>query len=388
MVTIVSDIGHNIVQDAFLIAVEEQARQRLQRLSALKRITPVDMSQLSVELNRRKLAQTTPENRTDLNGYISSSTVYVTSITEDGAIETKPIISSPKPTIKSLQAKPTPVIANGISIDNKKDTDAPEPEKHEKDTSEKVKSEVISESDAYSAVREQLSNGRSEKLIGEQPENRIRATAVIENNKLGPGEKGPRRRSGSSIVVLDADEDKRPPDDDQNMIAMLSVTADTGPHREMAVDVPDSFIARNKTPPRYPPRGPRSSGLSFGSKKSKASTETTKCGDLFRMDTPSDHKVQLLISNGDDSLLDVRGVSYSARTDSVLIREAMYASYQLPPGFDTTPVLLGREVAVDVPDSFVQIVKTTPKYPSTDRKIEAFHKVMGIGHAAACCDGQ
>lgn len=26
-----------------------------------------------------------------------------------------------------------------------------------------------------------------------------------------------------------------------------------GPHREMAVDVPDSFIARNKTPPRYPP---------------------------------------------------------------------------------------------------------------------------------------
>ncbi|XP_048483342.1 protein PALS1 isoform X3 [Plutella xylostella] len=253
---LLSDIGHNIVQDAFLIAVEEQARQRLQRLSALKRITPVDMSQLSVELNRRKLAQTTPENRTDLNGYISSSTVYVTSITEDGAIETKPIISSPKPTIKSLQAKPTPVIANGISIDNKKDTDAPEPEKHEKDTSEKVKSEVISESDAYSAVREQLSNGRSEKLIGEQPENRIRATAVIENNKLGPGEKGPRRRSGSSIVVLDADEDKRPPDDDQNMIAMLSVTADTGPHREMAVDVPDSFIARNKTPPRYPPPRP------------------------------------------------------------------------------------------------------------------------------------
>ncbi|XP_048483340.1 protein PALS1 isoform X1 [Plutella xylostella] len=403
---LLSDIGHNIVQDAFLIAVEEQARQRLQRLSALKRITPVDMSQLSVELNRRKLAQTTPENRTDLNGYISSSTVYVTSITEDGAIETKPIISSPKPTIKSLQAKPTPVIANGISIDNKKDTDAPEPEKHEKDTSEKVKSEVISESDAYSAVREQLSNGRSEKLIGEQPENRIRATAVIENNKLGPGEKGPRRRSGSSIVVLDADEDKRPPDDDQNMIAMLSVTADTGPHREMAVDVPDSFIARNKTPPRYPPPRPPqvpappdsdssgslknhtlettsgpSSGLSFGSKKSKASTETTKCGDLFRMDTPSDHKVQLLISNGDDSLLDVRGVSYSARTDSVLIREAMYASYQLPPGFDTTPVLLGREVAVDVPDSFVQIVKTTPKYPSTDRKIEAFHKQVVNGTA-------
>ena len=28
---------------------------------------------------------------------------------------------------------------------------------------------------------------------------------------------------------------------------------DAGPHREMAVDVPDSFIGRTKTPPRYPP---------------------------------------------------------------------------------------------------------------------------------------
>lgn len=29
-----------------------------------------------------------------------------------------------------------------------------------------------------------------------------------------------------------------------------------GPHREMAVDCPDNFIARNKTPPRYPPPRP------------------------------------------------------------------------------------------------------------------------------------
>lgn len=31
---------------------------------------------------------------------------------------------------------------------------------------------------------------------------------------------------------------------------------DTGPHREMAVDVPDTFVARTKTPPRYPPPKP------------------------------------------------------------------------------------------------------------------------------------
>lgn len=213
--------------------------------------------------------------------------------------------------------------------------------------------------------------------------------------------------------------------------------------------MPDSFIARNKTPPRYPPprppqvrlrasrddeplllssggsgtsfgskqstvlqstidiSGPSSdgsgsfknnstiellslpqssdgSGTSFGSKKSKGSSETAKCGDMMSERSESvasntthnlsDHKIQLLISNGEDSLLDCReGVTYSARTDSVLIREAVYASYKLPPGFDTTPVLLGREVAVDVPDTFVQIVKTTPKYPGTvDRKSVAF----------------
>ncbi|KAL0878757.1 hypothetical protein ABMA27_003799 [Loxostege sticticalis] len=240
------------------------------------------MSKLSVELNKRKRTQ--PENRQELNGYIANSTVYVTSINENGAIESKPTISSPKSQPKSLQAKPAPVIANGIQPEKEKKKEAlevkevieekVEPEKHEKDSSEKslkvkvecevkIESEVtsdnkdISKSDAYSVAREHLNNGRSEKLLGEQPDHRIRATAIVENNKLGPGEKGPRRRSGSSIVVLGAEEEKRPPpDDDRDMLTMLSLSSDTGPHREMAVDVPDSFIARNKTPPRYPPPRP------------------------------------------------------------------------------------------------------------------------------------
>ncbi|CAB3227891.1 unnamed protein product [Arctia plantaginis] len=194
--TNLSDIGHNIIQDAFLIAVEEQARQRLQRLSALKRITPVDMSKLSVELNRRKRTQ--PENRQELNGYIANSTVYVTSINENGAIESKPTISSPKALPKSLQAKPAPLIANGINKKKEvtKEEDKIEPEKHEGDVkvSEKIIVQCESDSgerdisDAYSVAREHLNNGRSEKLIGEQPDHRIRATAIVENNKLTPGE--------------------------------------------------------------------------------------------------------------------------------------------------------------------------------------------------------
>ena len=39
----------------------------------------------------------------------------------------------------------------------------------------------------------------------------------------------------------------------QMMMGINMADWDTGPHREMAVDVPDSFVARTKTPPRYPP---------------------------------------------------------------------------------------------------------------------------------------
>lgn len=37
----------------------------------------------------------------------------------------------------------------------------------------------------------------------------------------------------------------------------IPMMLDSGPHRELPVDVPDSFIARTKTPPRYPPPKPR-----------------------------------------------------------------------------------------------------------------------------------
>ncbi|ENN76635.1 hypothetical protein YQE_06854, partial [Dendroctonus ponderosae] len=86
-----------------------------------------------------------------------------------------------------------------------------------------------------------------------------------------------RRRSGSSLVVLDselAEPVKKAADDldSLDMVMVVSHGADDGqPHREMAVDVPESFVARNKTPPRYPPPKPtltvgynRFSGVNFG----------------------------------------------------------------------------------------------------------------------------
>ena len=66
-----------------------------------------------------------------------------------------------------------------------------------------------------------------------------------------------RRPSRSSILVLGDDSLKQVSSGNfisHNPAEMHSI--ENGQHREMAVDVPESFIAQNKAPPRYPP--PRS----------------------------------------------------------------------------------------------------------------------------------
>ena len=43
------------VQDAFVIAVEQQAKERLERLSALRKIKPVDMTKLSQQVREKEI---------------------------------------------------------------------------------------------------------------------------------------------------------------------------------------------------------------------------------------------------------------------------------------------------------------------------------------------
>ena len=47
------------VQDAFVIAVEQQARERLEKLSALRKIKPVDMTTLSQQVGHISTAKQT-----------------------------------------------------------------------------------------------------------------------------------------------------------------------------------------------------------------------------------------------------------------------------------------------------------------------------------------
>nr|XP_016994697.2 uncharacterized protein LOC108055739 isoform X6 [Drosophila takahashii] len=72
------------------------------------------------------------------------------------------------------------------------------------------------------------------------------------------------------------------------MLTMLSVNQDNGPHREMAVDCPDTFIARNKTPPRYPPPRPPQ-------KHKKSTTNNTTTTTTITAMTNNDHANKMLI---------------------------------------------------------------------------------------------
>ncbi|XP_069966195.1 protein PALS1 isoform X2 [Bactrocera oleae] len=270
------DIG-NSVQEAFVIAVEEHARERLKRLAALNRVTPVDITEVS-----KTLLTTLNEDGRHFDGDAANSNNF-NKQSASGSSNSNDLLN----------------ITTNL-YDNKQ--------------IQQLRSNSPNSS---------ISKGRTELLLGDQSlRQEIR----------------PRRRSGSSIVVIDGD-DLKPclPDDyissqhyrqhsgeskeiDQEMLTMLSVNQDNGPHREMAVDCPDNFIARNKTPPRYPPphRPPQS--------KSASTKSTSGC-----------HPLKQLVKQ--KSLISLGSLSGSAeKLDKSTATQRQQPQPQVPTGGGTSAV--------------------------------------------------
>ncbi|KAI5726600.1 hypothetical protein M8J76_005360 [Diaphorina citri] len=282
------------VQDAFVIAVEQQARERLERLSALNRIKPVDMSQLSFQLNQEEQSQSQSQSNSNNSPprkieepapVLPNTSVYVT-------CNNKKSSSSPNPATLPESGNPSSETCDNPSV-IKALTNPSEPVlstlvNQELDNSFKPSDGLISsggrrvslaatstlknEADKVSADKRRAStsylNGQTELLIGEfnNVKNKIKTTAVVERQPSDEEDlnRSIRRQSGGSSIVSDAtdfeivkkkylDEEE---DDEYSSIMRMISGMDSGPHREMAVDVPETFIARTKTPPRYPP--PRS----------------------------------------------------------------------------------------------------------------------------------
>lgn len=170
----------------------------------------------------------------------------------------------------------------------------------------------------------------------------------------------------------------------------------------MAVDVPESFIARNKTPPRYPPPRPpiQVNHIQNGAMPQVAKTSNGIIGggvnlDLQPLDTFGRHRHnninnhnhhsslhKSLPSSLDDNNTDLckkssaskapsslgstcdsigfDSMSYRTKSRGSLSTRSSSSGDLGPPEYDLGP---HRELPVDVPDSFVEIKKAPPRYP-------------------------
>uniref|UniRef100_A0A6B0VGU3 Putative calcium/calmodulin-dependent serine protein kinase/membrane-associated guanylate kinase n=3 Tax=Ixodes ricinus TaxID=34613 RepID=A0A6B0VGU3_IXORI len=180
------------VQEAFVIAVEQQARERLERLSALQRIQPVDMTKLSQELN----AEGAQGPQGGSNGLLllasEASPVYVASVPQLQRLQRHDSLGETAGSDKS-EAAAVAATANGHLGQT-----ASYPDQELELTQDLPEEEPMSASPPVPTPRKSLSPS--------------------------PGMKSPDGEPGALPA-----------------------------HREMAVDVPESFVAVAKTAPRYPP---------------------------------------------------------------------------------------------------------------------------------------
>lgn len=154
----------------------------------------------------------------------------------------------------------------------------------------------------------------------------------------------------------------------------------------MAVDVPETFIARNKTQPVYPPPRPpiQVNHMSNVAMPQVAKPPINNGGvslDLEPFDSPTythyKNSPSLDSSNefikksssikGPSSLgstcesIGFDSMSYRTKSRGSLSTRSSSSSGEIgPPEYDLGP---HRELPVDVPDSFVEIIKGPPIYP-------------------------
>lgn len=199
---------------------------------------------------------------------------------------------------------------------------------------------------------------------------------------------------------------------------MCHFSFQTATHREMAVDVPDSFIARNKTPPRYPPprpptqviytpngiqKQPLLSTSSATSSLKSGSSSIGKGGVSLDLQPPSinssrvnnnhaiintNHHNNHHMKNSFDSCNEFKkstskcpsslgsvcesigfdSMSYRTKSRGSLSTRSSSSGGELgPPEYDLGP---HREMAVDVPDNFVGVTKMPPRYPKTANALQ------------------
>ncbi|XP_043466370.1 uncharacterized protein LOC122501155 isoform X3 [Leptopilina heterotoma] len=302
------------IRDAWVIAVERGARERLQKLSALRRIQPRDITILYQQISEG--AASTSEGATEKD--VSNSQITVTlSDKEPGTIAHPTKLSNgtiPKGIAKSQDSEDLKEHAK----DQKDQKDASEKQQScldEPNLLQPVQSSRVGERRASSPFQ----NGRTEVLIGE-PEGGPRSprgstsSAINDSNSLTtPEEKdypepicrSRRRSTGSGVAEIHLQQNQQQSQLQENNNSSSQDTKESreglgpdemwgsgalGHHRELPVDVPDTLLQQaypNKvkigsSPCRNEPRQSRSASnlsLNLRNETLKKSTLSQKKRD-------------------------------------------------------------------------------------------------------------
>lgn len=255
------------VQDAFVIAVEQQAKERLERLSALKKIKPVDMTKLSQELN--ECAHSTPE----LNGVIENNPIYVTTVPE---IHNATLERVKKDKFNNhVNNSSVPVSNKSLCDQNMPSVNGHNQVSTDYDQELELKQEIVDrdeDDDLFSPPsprtppHERLlieSQNERDSVTTNFSQNCVSVETLLPNlpDKLRSMPNGNHiQRHGLRKSPLGDQKLLNASKTNKNYIKTNGIECESQPHREMAVDVPDSFVGVAKTAPRYPPQKMHDSG--------------------------------------------------------------------------------------------------------------------------------
>lgn len=232
--------GLNDIQNAYVIAVEEQARQRLEQLSALHKVRPVDITNVGTTFAAVSSNVTSPPgayNSTSDNKspfvaqpprpYISgNNTNQNCFLPETGAV-VPPQVSRAFRAVGSVESVAS---TSGISESE----------------------ESLSGVGTLDSMDAGVSNGYVE--ASGMPHGGVEQPRYAMNGAL----KDVNRISGGAPSKPNAIPQYYQYDQHdmqvskENVYESDSELHDSGPHREMAIDVPANFIGKAKEPPRFP----------------------------------------------------------------------------------------------------------------------------------------
>ncbi|CRK92533.1 CLUMA_CG006067, isoform A [Clunio marinus] len=347
----------NTVQDAFVIAVEQQARERLQRLSALKRITPVDITQLSIKLNQQNpKGATTTQDYSFLN---EASPIYVTSLSNNNSTVTSAAISTAKisnPTVKSPTVKSN---SNPLDLFGNN----PHPELHQ--TNSTQSNQLLT----TSIIRKPITSSTFDNKTVQNNINYIASTSNPSSTQLHQLQQssklvaGPSTAQGTltAIPLYDPSSDliknsasnvvnNNNSINFHNNINVLNNASSNQLPNNLDFDPIDgctSYYSNNRTN-EFTLESDTAQGDSFdGNTISRGGTEVL-LGDLSlkadnRVRRPSRSSILVL---GDDSLKQISSGNFINHADMHSMENGQH-----------------REMAVDVPESFIAHNKTQPRYP-------------------------